>query len=75
MAEDDFTQIRVPKTQRDQLKIRSVKNHRSIPMEIEFLIATVEAMEATGIKQVQIMPGPKGSTRIPIVTMEAQEPA
>jgi hypothetical protein len=74
MPEDEFTQIRVPKTQRDQLKIRSIRNHRSIPKEIEYLIETVEAMEQTGIQKVEVLPGPKGSQRVPVVYV-SQEPA
>jgi hypothetical protein len=45
MPENDFTQIRVPITQRDQLKKRALRNFRSIPREIDYLLATVEQLE------------------------------
>lgn len=75
MAESNFTLTRISIESRDKLKVRAIKNHRSMPGELDFLLETVEAMEKTGIKQVQVMPGPKGSARIPVVTMESQEPA
>lgn len=45
MPETDYTQIRVPITQRDQLKKRALRNFRSIPREIDYLLATVEKIE------------------------------
>jgi hypothetical protein len=45
MPESDFTQIRVPIIQRDQLKKRALRNFRSIPREIDYLLATVEKLE------------------------------
>lgn len=70
MAESDFTQIRIKKVQRDKLTERAKKHYRTVPGELDFLLETVEAMEKAGVKMVQVLPGPKGSARIPVVTME-----
>lgn len=73
MTEDNFTQIRVPKEQRERLKVRAEKNLRSVTKEIDYLIEQVEAMEASGIKKVEVIRGPKGSQAVPVVYVQKGE--
>lgn len=75
MTRKEFTHTRISVESLERLEKRAIRNHRSMTQEIDFLLETVDAMEATGVRMVQVMPGPKGSVKIPIVTMEAQEPA
>ena len=72
MSEENFTQIRVPTPFRDRIKERAARNFRTIPGELDFILTTVENMEALGIAKVEVLPGPKGSQKVPVVTMVSE---